>query len=420
MDKFEKYKNLKSQLLGTYRGYPLAEILAVKIAAIPYEKTNYRFVDLIKLFRVRKVELPAFDTKKTIFSIGEYNRQDYYQLLDYVRNNIDSYVIDLAKTRFTYRLNVRTIFFSFQRIWQCYKHSELSLRDKIHLFYDLTYHINTIEHLEKIDINREQISNFCAFCSNLSGEAELNYFFKKHDIPTYTLQHGLWFLYSSPQPIDALVYDNLLADKLLCWGEYTREQFSNAGIDSESICVTGYPRAHFSALKVRNNHSNRILILFARNSYDNNNKKIIDMVSTLKDEYVFEYKLHPSLDKDEYSSILSKIGCIEAEDKTISELLSKVGYLCTITYNSTAYYDSYVNNCTSLRFIDENADNSISVMDDGFRNILELKQLLSSAPNNARRSDYWECVSERLSFILGFNINRYKYFLRGENEQSIE
>lgn len=111
MDKFEKYKNLKSQLLGTYRGYPLAEILAVKIAAIPYEKTNYRFVDLIKLFRVRKVELPAFDTKKTIFSIGEYNRQDYYQLLDYVRNNIDSYVIDLAKTRFTYRLNVRTIFF---------------------------------------------------------------------------------------------------------------------------------------------------------------------------------------------------------------------------------------------------------------------------------------------------------------------
>ena len=78
MDKFERYKKLKSLLSGSYKDYPLAEILAVKIASIPYNKTNYRFVNLIKLVRIRKVELPEFDSKKTIFSIGEYNRQDYY------------------------------------------------------------------------------------------------------------------------------------------------------------------------------------------------------------------------------------------------------------------------------------------------------------------------------------------------------
>lgn len=414
MDKFERYKKLKSLLSGSYKDYPLAEILAVKIAAIPYNKTNYRFVNLIKLVRIRKVELPEFDSKKTIFSIGEYNRQDYYQLLDYIRTDIDSYVIDLAKSKYVYRLNFHAIFFSLKKIFQCFKGCELNLRDKIHLFYDLTYLINTIEHLEKIAVKKEKILNFCAFCSNLSGEAELNYFFKKHQIPTYTLQHGLWFLYPKPEPIDALVYDNLLADKLLCWGDYTRKQFSDGGIDSKSIHVAGYPRVHSENLNKRANLSSRILILFARNSYDNNNRALIELLSILKDQYQFEYRLHPSLDKTEYDRILSKLGGESAEAKTISELLGNNEYLCTITYNSTAYYDSYVNNCISLRYIDEDADNSISVMDDGFRNVNELQRLLSAIPDNAASSIYWQAVSTRLSFILGFNINRYKDFLRGE------
>lgn len=53
-------------------------------------------------------------------------------------------------------------------------------------------------------------------------------------------------------------------------------------------------------------------------------------------------------------------------------------------------------------------------MDDGFRNVNELQRLLSAIPDNAASSIYWQAVSTRLSFILGFNINRYKDFLRGE------
>lgn len=115
MNAFMRYKELKRRLLGTYNGYPLAEILAVKIAAIPYNKVNYRFVDMVKLIRTRKIFLPDFDSKKTVFSIGEYNRKDYYQLLDYVRKDIDSYVIDLTESKYQYKLNFRTIFFSFKK-----------------------------------------------------------------------------------------------------------------------------------------------------------------------------------------------------------------------------------------------------------------------------------------------------------------
>lgn len=158
------------------------------------------------------------------------------------------------------------------------------------------------------------------------------------------------------------------------------------------------------------------MILFARNTYDNNNKKIIDIINTLKNEYTFDYKLHPSLNAVEYEQILSKVGCRKAENLTISELLNKKQYLCTITYNSTAYYDSYINNCISLRYIDENADDSILVMEDAFRNKHELKQLLSLIPGYAGSTSYWKNVSEKLTFILGFNMNKYKDLLGRESE----
>ncbi|OAT17838.1 hypothetical protein M979_1981 [Buttiauxella noackiae ATCC 51607] len=418
MDMYSNYLQLKRRISTMYKNYPLDKILSIKIASIAYKKTTLNFKDVIRLFRIKNIAIHQNESKASIFSIGTYGRDDYYQLLDYVEKNTPSITIDLYKTKYKYVVNLYNIYFSFREVFSAYHEAKLSFIDKISLSIDMTSVINTIEHLEKIDLKAEKVKNFCSFCSNLTGEAELNYFFKNRGVETYTLQHGLWFIYPTPQPIDALVYENLLADKILCWGQYTKDEFTRVGIPPDSLLIGGYPRQHSSVLKPKGKVSKKILILLARNTYDKNNEQLLNVASALVPEYEVEYKLHPSLAKEKYEKICNAKHIMPVRNKTVSELIAQENYICTITYNTTAYYDSYVNNCPALRFIDKDADNSISVMDDSFTTSDELKAHLVRLSVDITSDNYWERVSERLLYILGFGIDNYNYFLEGKNEDN--
>jgi hypothetical protein len=398
---FEKYKIIKANLTFDYKGYPLQNVLAVDIIALVYKKNKFNFRCLVNLFSSRNIAFSK--NEKSLFSIGNYNRADYYELLSYVRNNTTSELLDLSKVNKCKNINLKNILLASYIVFA--KGQGLSFFDKISLISTMVYSLNVIDFLETQESG--DITFFCSFCSNLNDEAILDYYFQKRNVTTYTLQHGLWFIFDVP-PIDVIAYENLIADRLLCWGQYTKDQFINYGIDETRLQVSGYPKPT-NALTVRKriHKKNRILVLFARSLFDKNNLALIELLASSDLDADFEFKLHPSLAESKYKVLADKNNFSMSPAGTIKSLLATERYDCSISYNSTAYYDSYINNCISLRYKDADADNAIDILDDGFNSSKELLEKLALVQQGQEQQSIWDEVASRLNYILGYGVNEY-------------
>jgi hypothetical protein len=403
---FEKYVKAKDKLTLNYDGYQLEKIIAVELIALIYGKQQFTWRNLINLFSTKKITIPQNQSR--LYSIGDYNRQDYYNLLSYVRNSDkkESDLIDLSLIKKSRTFNIKNIITSFKHVFKA--DIKLSFLSKVSLSCSMTYSLNTIELLEKNETN--QVEYFCSFCSHLSGEAELDYYFQKRNVHTYTLQHGLWFVFDKP-PIDAIAYDNVIANSLLCWGEYTRDEFIKYGIHKHRLIVAGYPREH-EALKPATElaiSKLKVLVLFSRKLFHTNNLSLIKLLSQASTDLSLDihFKLHPSLPLVEYQQLATQHGFQMAPLGGISELICSEMYDCTISYNSTAYYDSYISNCISLSYQDVQADNSLAVSDDRFSCTQELVSLLQNIKQKNVDENFWQDTELKLEYILGFGINKY-------------
>ena len=403
---FDQYLKAKHELTLNHDGYQLEKILAVDLIALIYGKKKFTWRDIISLFSAKKITIPQNQSR--LYSIGNYRRQDYYNLLTYVRSSdkSESELIDLSLIKKARMFNGKNIITSFKHIFG--SNIKLNFFAKLSLSCSMTYSLNTIDLLEKSDVRN--IDFFCSFCSHLAGEAELDYYFQKRKIHTYTLQHGLWFLFDNP-PIDAIAYDNVIANSLLCWGEYTKDEFIKYGIDERRLIVAGYPRAHQKlkpALDVTKSKL-KILVLFSRKLFHENNMSLIKLLvkASAEASLDIELKLHPSLPSVDYQKLANLHGFKMASAGGIDALISSEKYDCTISYNSTAYYDSYISNCISLSYQDTQADNSLAVSDDRFSCAEELLCLLKQVENENADAKFWRDTEIKLEYILGFGINNY-------------
>lgn len=400
---FEKYRQLKDVIRYDYNGYQIQNLVALELIKLVYNPSLCEWSNLKQFFAVRKIDLHFNDD--IVFSIGPYQRKDYYELLDFVRSyNSVSSLIDLSEMRFTIHFSLKNIVRSLALAFR--KKVTLNIEQRLVLAASITRVLNTIDYLEKQPLSKAKV--FCSFCSNLTDEGILDYYFQKQGLETYTLQHGLWFVYEDP-PIDAITYENLLAKKLLCWGQYTNDEYKKFGIAENKLFVSGYPRECVSLLPPNRKHSKlKALVLLARSTYDLNNSMLLECISKVNIPLDVEVKLHPSLIVESYCDLIANYGFKLAPVGTVKDLLESNDYDLTLTYNSTAYYDSYINNCISFRFKDVDADNSINVLDDSFSDEKELQQKLSLAFIADSNEEPWNIVTKRLQYIMGFGINNYE------------
>lgn len=403
---FDKYQKIKKALKYDYESYPIENIMSIDIVSLVYNRRAFKLKELAWLFITQKIIIDS--DNKVLFSIGPYKRKDYYELLDFVRRDINSDSIDFSKIKRSFKFSLKNIFISFKHIFT--KKIDLSFKSKLSLFSSMTYILNIIDDLEKNKLSKN-LQKFCSFCSTHNYEAILDYYFQKNAITTYTLQHGIYFIMDS-YPIDSIAYEHMPADKLLCWGQYTKNEFERYGISESRIAVAGYPRTT-KKLNERKVDTLKVLVLFARVQYHQNNLKIIKLLKELSKSIKIEveFKLHPSLNYSTYENLAKENDFKMSEAKTIQELITTNDYALSIVYNSTAYYDSYINNCISLRYKDMDADNSIDVWNDSFSNIEELKSRIKFFKEKNREQDFWDKTEKKLEYILGFGINKYKEFL---------
>ena len=404
---FDKYKKTKKDLQYNYKNYPIENIMSIDIGYVIYEPKKFRIKEFAKIFLTMDIKLA---TKTNIlFSMGQYRRKDYYEILNNVRSNIKSDFIDLSDFTRSIKISPKNIFISFIHFFKNGK--DLTFTQKLSLLCVMTYTLNIIDELDKNKPSKN-LQKFCSFCSAHNQEAILDYYFQKNGIETYTLQHALYFIFDN-YPIHAIAYENMISNKLLCWGQYTKDEFMKYGLKEEQLFVAGYPKDVKKLISRKADNFN-ILVLFGHIDNHKNNLDLIEILKIFKQinqEFEFEFKLHPSLDTKLYELLAFKNGFKMAENKIIPELLKEDRYFCTIVYNSTSYYDSYMNNCLSLRYKDKNAHNSIDIWSDGFSNHEELKSRIEFFKEKNSDQNFWDETEKKLEYILGFGTNRYKDIL---------
>ncbi|MFE8102960.1 hypothetical protein RBA71_15915 [Brenneria goodwinii] len=405
-DNFEKYKEYKKDISLFYKGYPLHNILSVEIASIAYELRKFSVKSFLNFFAARKVNIPHLSKNDILYSMGNYHRKDYYDLLNYVRLQVPGEIIDLNENKRFFKVNIGNIINSVKHFLRQGK--RLTFKEKIMFSSSFTYIMNYIDELEKN--KKPEFGAYISFCSSHVNEAVLDLYFQNNNIPTFTLQHGLYFLFKN-KTIDAICYENIVSDKLLCWGKYTKNEFINYGISEEKIIVAGYPSVPKTLKKCELSDEFKILILLSRYMFHKNNMHILDIVSSIRKKNPHiqaEVKMHPSLQLTDYKDFFENHGFSLCERGTIKSLLGRGDYDMTISYNSTAYYDSYMNNCVSLRYIDADADGSINVLDDEFYDEDSLSEKISKFRGAMCTQEFWENVENRLKYIAGYNINNYR------------
>lgn len=406
MKNFEQYKQIKSIFATQYRGYDIEKILAHDVICIVFEIKFNIIKDFIKAFCARNI---IFSNIKHRFvaSIGPYKRNEYREIIDYAIRGIAHDFIDLNKSRFSPFFSFGNLFFSIKTCF--FNKIGLSVKEKACLAFRMTHYMNTIDLIEQRECPVPKV--YCSLCSTLSYEGILDRYFSKRGASTYTLQHGIYVPFKKPV-LDMVLYENMVSDHILCWGEFTRHNLIKYGIPKEKIIVGGYPHPT-SSLRPHSYHSSSptFLVLLARLTYDENNIELLRLINSLKERFLpgarILVKTHPSLDMVKYKNLCGSHGFELILDKKINEIFHNPQFDFSIAYNTTAYFESYAHNRISFHFLDQDIEHDAFVMDDAFSSVDELYAKIINFSGLVDKSHFWQGVEERMKYLMGFGINNY-------------
>ncbi|MDO1512941.1 hypothetical protein Q2T41_09770 [Maribacter confluentis] len=405
---FERYRKNKSQLKYNFNGYELDKILAMDLISEIYVNPPLKLKTLRYFFlAVDFSSMNSISPFKTLFSIGRYHRDDYYEILNYARSKTpQSVLFDLSKVSPVVRIRVSNIVLACSHI---FKNTDLSLKSRLFLACQLTYYLNSINALENKNIS---IKNYCAFSGVHHLEAIITFYFKKKNIATYSLQHGLYYVFKKHIPLDAILYENFLSDKQLCWGEYSVDEYRNYGIKKESLILAGYPRNLIRKSPPATLNKQKCLVLLARYTYEHSNVELINILKqfSVENDVKISIKLHPTLNWQEYKALCNILGWELIEEKyTLTNMFQKNNFGWAIAINTAAYYEAYLNYIPCKRFNDGTFEDSLHVFNDTFEDLNQLEEVFKAIPFNHKEnlSKYFNQADERLKYILGLGIDNY-------------
>ncbi|EWS98598.1 hypothetical protein BG00_09410 [Pseudoalteromonas sp. SCSIO_11900] len=401
---YVNYLNLKKDFKVSYQGYPLEKILAIEL----FQSVNLKKISLLKclgkIFLVRNIKRIHFEAEH-IYCIGNYKRKDYYELLSFLINKTDSAkVIDLSLIKFRLSFSLKSTLFALVHIYKNVK--SLSFKRRVYLLSVTIHTLNLIRQLDSLPPIKTKL--LTSFCSNLAGEAEIDFFIQKNGGKTLSVQHGLWYIFDEGN-VDSLVYENINAQKLLCWGQYTKDEFIKFGVPNDKLLVTGYPRA-IKTLKPIKNNTNQVLVMLSRKQFHQGNLELLLLLQSVAEKLGLRYhlKLHPSLEPSDYEYFLSSENFTLSNNETIQNLLTKETFLFSISFNSTAYYDSYTFNSICLKYITGGIDDAIDIHDDSFSTAEDFITRYKWLKDQLNNPKFWANTEEKLTYVLGFKIDEYE------------
>lgn len=415
MNNFEKYKLLKEKFDFVHKGVHLNRVLALPIWFLANKHDvkwfSWKFNAYIFLaINVRKIR---FDPKhqSILSTFGKYKRKDHLQLYESVLKRLGSVAAYNNTLTWGYKLSVhpwlalKVLIYVFSL-----KNVQLSFADRWKLSLYCLFYCNTIEELEKV--NLAGVKKYLSMCHVLDLENLLTQYMKLRNIPTFSLQEGVYFIFKTNPPLDSISYENFETDNLLCWGQFSVDEYISYGISPERLKMAGYPKEVMMSPMKNNNSLKKCMVLVARDAYRKSNMGLLDILTYYSSEYKFCLKLHPSCNYEFYSEYaLSHNICIISREKTVNECLNNLEYDFAIAVNTTAYYEALMRGIPCIRYCDGSFDLSAGYSDvfsnkEGFVNCVNT---IASLPNE----EYQKSIDEVLKFAIGVGIDDYRKVLCG-------
>lgn len=406
----ERYRILSKSLEYQYKGIELSHVVALKIWGAARGKHVFSWYHLANLFLAydfRRLKLPKENGFLSTFM--EERRKDHLKLYNTVISRLTSCPVsnnlfDLKKRiSFHPDLIIKLGYFFFLRL----RRSGIPLGDKIKWFSEYVLLCNSIQELEKIDLSK--VRKYLSMCHIIGLENLLTQFFREKGIMTYSLEEGIYMVYNKNFVIGSIAYENFATDHLLCWGQYTKDQYSEYGIESSKIYVAGYPKEQVLKSQKTNNRYKKCLVLLAGPLFGDVNSNLLSMLEFIKEEYEITLKSHPVnyLQMEAYAN--SHLLSIVPQKQTISDCLNKGEFDFCVAVNTTAYYESWMSGIPCIRYYDERFDIFYG-FDDLFSTIEQFNQILEQYRQKTKTESE---VKAMLEYAIGFGIDNYDRIVNG-------
>lgn len=421
MKSYSKYKGLKNSFDVCYKGYQMKYIMADDFLFCSYGE---RKIDIqkseIKKYLFSTLDFQNFSNQLTVnnaiaFSQSQ-NRKDYQEYIDIICSNLPNAIQLENVTKLKEVHNYKNILFSFIQIFLLkFLFKKISFKEKFFYFLKLVFYKNSIDSLEK-SCKKVCIKSYVPFISAIFKESMYCQFFRKKGMLSYGLQHGIHLnekYYKDDIPMDIINIENFQADYFLAWGDFMKEIFTSSGIDQGKVLIAGNPKySDYKAINIQTIKFETGIVCLARNIYEQQNRMLLKILGKIKKENKKEIyiKFHPKNNIQNYQDLILEYG-FKVIDINFS-ILDCVRFIkpdFAIAYNSTVYYEFYINNVFALRFTIDEKDIPFG-MDDGFKDYSDLIDLLKTL--ESRNIDmYNEIINKFINNFFKLNTNNYNKIL---------
>ena len=414
MNKFDRYKSLKNQFNLVYKGVHLNRVLALMIWFMANSKeAGFKWRTTAKLFFAVDVRKLNFDSKihTILTTFGDWSRSEHLKLYENIiyRLGTSAAYNEISELGHKFCFSVASVA-NFIKSLGLLRRADLTFTQKWKLSVHATYYCNTIDLLERQNLWPRK---YLCMSHVLGIDNLLTQYFKLKEVPTYSLQEGIYFLYGENPPLDSILYENFETDNLLCWGQYTIDEYKKYGIDKHRMSISGYPKDITSADFRSKNNFRKCIVFLARESFTSSNMRLLKLLSNYTRKYDFFLKLHPSCSLETYRKLAVENNMsIIPTDKLIDDCLNNVDYDFSIAVNTTVYYEALMRGLPCLRFHDE-AFILMTGLDDVFTD-REQFVLMVDVLQNIASSAYKEHVKELLEYVIGYGLDNYMESMKCE------
>ena len=393
------------------------DLLFISFNAYTSKNVSY-FTILTSFIKSKNLEQlrKALEEKKIIITTWA-ERPDYLELINAVNEQLESFkLLKISDLKPKLKINFRNLYIAFISSKDLFK-TNIDFKLKLYLVSQLCYNLNIEAELKRILSRRNknfQATKYIAFNSSFGLESLICQVFNQYsNIQTFSLSHGISYVnYSIYKPLDYINGFNITANKVIVWGESSKQDLiNNYNISPNSILIGGNPKYKLKPINLKQTF-NHCIVLLPRSIYDASNILLLEQLKKCVKTYPFmvTVKLHPNLDRNKYIPIVNENGFnLSNESNTLIEELKCNKYDFAIAYNTTAYYESFYHSIPCFRFgINENEQ--FIGLDDLFTTSDELLRRIEFLKKNGMEI-LNEQVCKLLEKTIGFGVNNYSKLL---------
>lgn len=380
---YKHYIKSKRRFKGIYyKQIPLDLVLGSYFAQYSWLEKNNRLKFVIGLYKEAYIVCNSFKKDEKIFSY-------YIERPDY-KNLIRSYQVHLEHPRLvklkkiSSLRNILKTMLSLPKAILLILTSDSKLCKPIDIAF-CAFAISTIDRIEKNKLPIPKV--YTAFNSSFKIESFLSYYFRTKGVDTYSIQHGAYFKYNNEIPIDVINYENVCAENLLCWGDYTKDQIQKLVPSNSKVISFGYPLLGEGIKLWSRNKDDRVLVILPRILYE---KQIYGLLSMLIEfDSSILIRPHPSF-KNKLSLYISDLNLswdIDNNDILHKTLIDNSFKAC-IGFNTTAIFECLLYQQRAIQFKSGNDEFFVDGVPQ-FSNVNELDNLLINEGDSIISSSYF-------------------------------